>query len=64
MSKYEFVKLITSGGKHLLQMPDGQIIGGLVFTRVYDGCEHDDPPYVIAKIQVELLDQPLPIPEK
>ncbi len=48
------VKAVKSGNKviHLLFLPDGTPIPGIVFTRVYDGM--DDIPYVIAKFYIEL----------
>lgn len=47
--------VIAKGGKHLLKQPNGDIIEGVVFTRVYDGL-HDEQSYVIAKILVNLKD--------
>jgi len=54
------VKLISKDGKHFLQMPDGAIIPGLVWTRVYDGIDEGDS-YLIANIQIEIIDKPLDI---
>lgn len=55
----EYLKLVTIGGQHMLQMPDGKIIPGVIFTRVYDGPDKSEPSHVIAKIFVEILDKPI-----
>jgi hypothetical protein len=51
----DLVRVKITGKKdpqQMLYMPDGTLIKGVVFTRVYDGV--DDIPYVIAKLFVEL----------
>jgi len=47
--------IITKNGKQLLQQPNGDMIEGIIFTRVYDGL-HNEQSYVIAKILVKLKD--------
>lgn len=47
--------VICRNGKHLLQMPNGDLIQGLQFTRVYDGLPNEQS-YVICKILVNIKD--------
>ena len=51
--KKQLLKIVAKNGQHLLQMPNGDFVPGLVFTRVYDGLPTDQA-YVIAKILVQI----------
>lgn len=53
--KDKLLTVISKNGSHLLQTPSGEIINGLVFTRVYDGLPGSQS-YVIVKILVNIKD--------
>jgi hypothetical protein len=53
--KDTYLKLYSEDGRHLLETPNGERIGGIVFTRVYDGPIKGES-YVIAKIHVNIED--------
>lgn len=51
----EKVKVICKGNQHLLQMPNGDLIPGIIFTRVQDEPLPNQATCIV-KLMVELVD--------
>lgn len=52
LTEGKYCKIIVEGGKHLLQTPSGEIIPGLIFTRVHDDA--NSLTTAVVKLFVEL----------